>query len=179
MKDQTINSGHITLNQLVAIQVEATEKKLMQTIASIKQEDINQVPFEGSWTAAQVCEHVNLSVSGIIDTLKAPAEVTERSPDQYAQELKDLFLNFDLKFSAAPTLIPSDRAHDKKALVSTLAGTFESLVGIIQTEDLTGTFAGFKFPGMGPLTRLEWVYLTIYHTQKHIHQIKNIMKYVS
>jgi hypothetical protein len=178
MKDQTINSGHITLNQLVAIQVESTEKKLMQTIASIKQEDINQVPFEGSWTAGQVCEHVNLSVSGVINTLKAPAEVTERNPDQHAKELRDMFLNFNLKFSAAPAIIPSGVDHDKKALVDTLTNTFENLVDIIQAEDLTGTFAGFKFPGMGQLTRLEWVYLTIYHTQRHIHQIKNIMKYV-
>jgi hypothetical protein len=178
MKDQTINSGHITLNQLVTIQVDSIAKKLLQTITSIKQQDINQVPFEGSWTAGQVCEHVNLSVSGIINTLKAPAEVTERIPDQHAQELRDMFLNFDLKFTAAPTLMPEGMAHDKKKLANTLAGTFESLVGIIQTEDLTGTFAGFKFPGMGPLTRLEWVYLTIYHTQRHIHQIKNIMKYV-
>jgi hypothetical protein len=178
MKDQTINPGHITLNQLVTIQVESTEKKLMQTIASIKQKDINQVPFEGSWTAGQVCEHVNLSVSGVVETLKAPTEVTERSPDQYAKELKDMFLNFNLKFPSAPAIMPSGVDHDKKALVDVLTNTFENLVNIIQTEDLTGTFAGFKFPGMGQLTRLEWVYLTIYHTQRHIHQIKNIMKYV-
>ncbi|HMG10145.1 MAG TPA: DinB family protein [Mucilaginibacter sp.] len=178
MKDQTINPGHITLNQLVTIQVESTEKKLMQTIASIKQKDINQVPFEGSWTAGQVCEHVNLSVSGVINTLKAPVEVTERSPDQYAKELRDLFLNFDLKFPSAPALMPSGMDHDKKTLINTLTGTFEHLVDTIQTADLTGIFPGFKFPGMGQLTRLEWVYLTIYHTQKHIHQIKNIMKYV-
>ncbi|MDN5284497.1 MAG: DinB family protein [Mucilaginibacter sp.] len=177
MKDQAINTEHITLSELVTAQVESIKEKLIQTIALIKQDEINRTPFEGSWTAGQVGEHINLSVSGMIKTLSAPVNVTEREPDRYVKGIKDMFLNFNLKFSAAPGITPTDKHQDKETLINTLTNTFKGFINIVRAEDLTGTFPGVEFPGMGPLTRLEWVYLTIYHTQRHIHQLKEMKKF--
>jgi hypothetical protein len=177
MKDQTINTENISLSTLVAAQVESIKEKLIRTIVLIKQDEINRTPFKGSWTAGQVCEHVNLSVAGMIKTLTAPANVTEREPDRYVKGIKDMFLNFNLKFPAAPAIMPAGNYHDKEMLINMLTDTFKSFIGIVRAEDLTGTFPGAEFPGIGQLTRLEWVYLTIYHTQRHIHQLKDIKKY--
>jgi hypothetical protein len=176
MKDQAINTENLTLSTVVAAQVEAVKDKLLQTIKAVKQDEINLVPFAGSWTAGQVGEHINLSVSGMIDILSAPAQATVREPDQYVKGIKDMFLNFGLKFQAAQAIMPTAKHHDKETLISTLNNTFQKFIYIILSEDLTGTFPGTQFPGMGPLTRLEWVYLTIYHTQRHIHQVKDMRK---
>jgi hypothetical protein len=177
MKDQAINTEELSLSILVAAQIESIKEKLVLAITSIKLDKINHIPFEGSWTAGQVGEHINLSVSGMIDILSAPAKETEREPDQYVKNIRDMFLNFNLKFQAAQNITPTAKHHDKETLINTLNHTFQTFIDIIQAEDLTGTFPGALFPGIGPLTRLEWVYLTIYHTQRHIHQLKGMRKY--
>jgi hypothetical protein len=177
MKDQAINTENLTLSTVVTAQVESIKEKLIQTLAFIKQDEINRIPFKGSWTAGQVGEHINLSVSGMIKTLSAPANITEREPDRYVKGIKDMFLNFGLKFQAAQAIMPTAKHHDKETLINTLTDTFKSFINIVRAEDLTGTFPGIQFPGMGQLTRLEWVYLTIYHTQRHIHQLKEMRKY--
>ena len=176
MEAQAINTENLTLSTVVAAQVEAVKDKLLQTLKPVKQDEINHIPFAGSWTPGQVGEHINLSVSGMIDILGAPARATTREPDQYVKGIRDMFLNFRLKFQAAQNITPTAEHHDKIALITTLTDTFQKFIDIILSEDLTGTFPDAQFPGIGPLTRLEWVYLTIYHTQRHIHQLKEMRK---
>ncbi|WP_183561961.1 DinB family protein [Mucilaginibacter sp. SP1R1] len=162
------------LSQPLSVQLKSIADELVQTLRHVKQEHINQVPFTGSWTAGQLGEHVRLSVTGITGLLNGPTGDTNRSPDKYVQALKTMFLDFDLKFVAAPAITPADQFYDKGSLTEELAAAFESLMGITETKDLTDSCTAFEFPGMGYLTRLEWIYQTIYHTQRHTQQLNNI-----
>ena len=44
----------------------------------------------------------------------------------------------------------------------------------IRLLDLSATCLDFEMPGIGALTRLEWLWFYVWHTQRHLRQVKNI-----
>src|ERR1700744_2376376 len=92
----------------------ATAKdEFLKALDLFDQDNINTVPFEGSWTGGQVAEHILKSVSGILETLNSPSKPTERNPEEFVKPLGDAFLNMDIKFQSPDFIIPSDSPKDK------------------------------------------------------------------
>ncbi|SDE80797.1 DinB superfamily protein [Mucilaginibacter pineti] len=172
MKNTTLQTGVL---QQVAADVEATGAAFIKTILAIDPGDFNRIPFKGSWTAAQVAEHIRLSVTGTIAIFNAPVMATDRDPGQYIDAVKDIFLDFAAQYPSAAAIIPADKQYSKEALKNQLIAIFEELQQNILAKDLTETCLAAEIPGMGHLTRLEWTYLAVYHTQRHDHQIKKII----
>jgi hypothetical protein len=159
-----------------ALQTEITEvfDKLIAELASIPEEAINIVPYAGSWTAGQLAEHIFKSVSGVPEMLVGPVEPTTRPPDQYVQQLKTVFLNYELKMQAPVFVQPSNGPHGKEKYLISYQETKLALVQAAHELDLTATCKGFEFPTMGYLTRLEWLTFALVHTTRHLHQLKKI-----
>lgn len=148
--------------------------ELMELLSSFKQEQINSIPFEGSWTAGQVTQHIILYISGFIELLAGPVRETLRKPDEQVANLKAAFLNFDIKMKSPDFIIPAIQDYKKDELLSTLDHIKRNLNKAIEAADLTKTFIGFELPVLGFLTGLEIVHFISYHTQRHIHQLKSI-----
>jgi hypothetical protein len=172
MKDTTLQTGVL---QQVAADVEATLAAFIKTTLAIDPDNFNRVPVEGSWTTAQVAEHIRLSITGTIAIFNAPVTATYRDPGQYINAVKDIFLDFDARYPSAAAIVPADKSYSKEALKNELIAIFEELQQNIQTKDLTETCLAAEIPGIGHLTRLEWAYLAVYHAQRHDHQVKNIV----
>jgi hypothetical protein len=149
----------------------------MEALSGLDQEQINRVPFEGSWTAAQVGRHLSLSY-GVIDTLKGEVRPTDRYPAEKRAVIESLFLDFNTKLKSPDFIIPEDRDYDKEELISELKGQIAAIREMIQTLDLSMTCMSFVLPAFGEFTRLEWVYFAACHTQRHARQILNIARKV-
>jgi len=137
---------------------------------------VNKVPFEGSWTAGQLAEHLVLSNSGFLQVINGPVTETDKPADLMVETIKKDFLNFDVKYDSPKEIYPEDRAYSQSELLGNLK---QIRVGISEAAgnlDLTKTCSAYELPGYGFLTRLEAVYFVIYHTQRHIHQLKNIYR---
>ena len=63
--------------------------------------------------------------------------------------------------------------YDKEKLLQSFKKIQASIDNAIQTRDLSKTCAAFEIPVLGPLTGLEAVNFVIYHTKRHVHQLKN------
>jgi hypothetical protein len=153
-----------------------TSSELLQIIQSFDQEQFNTIPFEGSWTAGQTAEH--LLKSNISKLLHGNMEETERQPDEKIQKIKDIFLNFDIKMTAPGFNTPSIENQDKGKILASLTDAYKEAEEAAAALDLSETCLDFELPRLGRLTRLEWIYFMIFHTQRHIHQLKNIHKKV-
>ncbi len=71
-------------------------------------------------------------------------------------------------------IIPAEKNYEKDKLTKTLEN-FRSKINLaMETMDLSKTCLAFELPVLGFLTRLESIYFILYHTQRHIHQMKNI-----
>ena len=57
--------------ELIAI-YKSTMNKLGTALSSVKDEQFNEIPFEGSWTAAQVADHILKSQAGFDKILGWP-----------------------------------------------------------------------------------------------------------
>jgi hypothetical protein len=144
-----------------------TTSELVQVVSPFSETQINTIPFKGSWTAAQVAEHVTRSNTGIIKSLMTEGKLTGRGPGERVKELKKQFLNFGEKLQSPKFILPTQDIYQKEKVIADLKKSIEQLREISKTVDLS---EALNHPIFGDITRLELLHFVVYHTQRHIHQ---------
>jgi hypothetical protein len=157
--------------------VENTGSTLLQLLASFTEPQLNKVPFEGSWTAAQVAEHI--WKAGDCGVLYGPAAPVNRPPDEKTEAIRALFLNFDIKMTAPEIVRPGNNYHTIETALTNIDHTWKKLLTAAGTLELSEECSSFELPGFGPFTRYEWVQFINVHTQRHIRQLQNIQALIA
>ena len=155
-------------------EVNETIEKLLNEISAFEDKQLNVIPFEGSWTAGQVAQHLILSGSGFVRLINGPVENTERPPGQLIEKIKGIFLDFDNKMKSPNSIVPQAIPYKKDELLSAVKDIQSGANSAIDTLDLSKTCTRLKLPSLGSLTRLEALWFINYHTQRHIRQLQNI-----
>lgn len=150
---------------------EAATHSYLAIVSGLSQEEINTVPFPGSWTAAQVTEHLCKSDNAIINALTGPVYPTNRPPDAGVNGLRETFLNFDTKLPSPDFIIPENTPYDKAGLMKAFKAGREQIGNAIRSVDLT---TSCQMPIFGEPTRLELICFVIFHTRRHVNQLKHI-----
>ena len=156
----------------------ATTDKLMEQLSSLNEEQLNKVPFEGSWTAGQLGNHLYKSYN-ITDVLKGNVEETHRDPVAKLAEIEKTFKDFTIKMNSPEMVLPTTKHIEKKLLLSSLKERIEEQREAIKTMDLSKTCLDAEIPGGGPFTRQEWLGFNTIHTERHNYQLANIVKMVN
>lgn len=152
-----------------------TFHEVKKVLALFNNDNLNKVPFEGSWTAAQVAEHMILALSRSTALFTGPIAVTDRDPSEKIKIIEDIFLDMEKKFKSPEFILPSNDLHTKEELIATFDHIEKDLLAHTG-GDLTGTCTLFELPGMGHLTKDEWLHFYLAHTQRHTQQLKNILQ---
>jgi hypothetical protein len=162
-----------------------TSEKFIQTtndfvnvLESFDEQQFNERPFEKSWSAAQVGDHIFLSVKRLPLLFAGAATGEKRDHAAKIEMLRSVFLNFETKIDAPAFIIPSEEPYDKTELIRSLKESFTAIAEAIQQYDLTEEMAGSEFPRAGFLTRYEWIWFVIFHTERHTRQLREIKKLV-
>ncbi|MGK4569346.1 DinB family protein [Flavobacterium sp. 3HN19-14] len=153
-------------------------EELTQLIDSFSEENFNKIPFEGSWTAGQVAQHIKLSAGNVTSVLNGNTAATDRDPEEKIAQLRDLFMNFDTKMQSPVFIIPEFKKYKTEKFVTFFKNLEEDLSEAIENLDLSQTCLDFEIPGFGKLTRIELIAFVIFHTQRHIHQMRKISQKV-
>ena len=149
--------------------------ELLAMIEALSEPALNTVPFADSWTAAQLAAHVAKSNSSIAQALDMEAKKAERNPDERVPELKGIFLDFTIKFQSPDFIVPATGNYEKEILITKLKRSIERLKEQRTRVDLSGIIS---LPAFGEITKLELLYFVLYHTQRHTHQLKNIIQVI-
>jgi hypothetical protein len=152
--------------------------EFIQLLSSVSEDRLNAIPFENSWTAAQVGDHVVKFLSGVTQIKNLPTEKTMRHCNDFTEPLKMMFLNFNIKMKAPDFVYPDKQPLRKDLLIEKLLLVTKEILHLIMKENLSLLCKGAEFPSIGELTRLEWVYSGTYHTQRHTHQLKNVIHHL-
>ncbi|MEO8413452.1 MAG: DinB family protein [Ginsengibacter sp.] len=147
--------------------------ELLTNVVSTDATIINSVPFEDSWTIAQIATHVTKSNKAIVQGLNMEGTPAERNPEEEVPNLKKTFLDFTVKFKSPEFIVPEKRDYDEAAVMDTLKKSIEQLQDIRTKVNLT---AIITLPILGEVTKLELLHFVLYHTQRHIHQLKKTIK---
>ena len=146
--------------------------ELLAMIGALREPVLNTIPFTDSWTAAQLAAHVTKSNISIAQALDMEANKTERNADERALELKEIFLDFTIKFQSPQFIRPAQGMYEKEELIAKLKKSIEQLKEQRNKVNLSEILS---LPALGEITKLELLYFVLYHTQRHTHQLKNII----
>lgn len=161
----------------LAEQVADVKKDLLAVLNLFSDENINDTPFAGSWTAGKVAEHILKSAAGVAGALMGPTKTPDRDPEQFVKPISYAFLDFDVKMQSPDFILPSDEPKDKDYLIKALGKTFDDIEKVADSNDLTQICTTFEMPTIGHLSRSEFINFAIVHTKRHIHQLKNILSH--
>lgn len=150
----------------------ATADDFIQLVSSVSDSDFNAVPFPGSWTPAQVADHIIKATGGIPD---GRTEKASRAIDAFIPAIDAVFLNFEVKYESPDFVRPDSGPFRKSDILRTLEEIKENNIAIASKRDLSAVCLEFEMPGMGCLTRYEWIRFFTVHTQRHIRQLKGML----
>jgi len=160
------------MSENIASQINETNQNLFAQLDSFDEQMLNKVPYADSWTAAQVANHLTKSDRFINQLLNGPTRSTSRPPDQYIKKLSDIFLNFESKMKSPDMIVPDDRIFGKPELVNDIKSIRAQVLESASKVDLALTTT-VDSP-LGESTLLEILHFHLYHTKRHLHQLKKI-----
>ncbi|MFC7522899.1 DinB family protein [Parapedobacter sp. GCM10030251] len=150
--------------------------ELTSVLSSLDENELNAVPFPGSWTAGQVGDHLRQSYN-VVECLTGHTKPTTRDPGAYITPLSEQFLNFEIKMQSPEFILPSQESLDKNLLLNSLASRTTAILHFAESNaDMTLTCLDFELPTLGALTRMEWLNFVLVHTLRHNHQLANIIR---
>lgn len=152
--------------------IDAASAEFFKIASSVDERIMNIVPFEDSWTIAQLATHVKKSNRAIAQGLQMNGTSCERDADERTEELKEIFLNFRAKYQSPDFIIPEKKEYKKELVIEQLKNSIEQLKELRSKTNLAEII---NLPVFGEITKLEILFFVLYHTQRHLHQLKNIL----
>ena len=150
--------------------------QLFTALTSLDEYELNTVPFRGSWTAAQVGDHLCKSYD-VMACLTGTVGITTRDPETYIEPLSAQFLNFEIRMQSPDFILPQEAPISKDKLVRELGTRTTAILAFAASNaDMTLTCLDFELPNLGTLTRVEWLNFILVHTLRHNHQLANIVQ---
>ena len=156
-------------------QLGETTNEMLQLVSSFNEEEMNSMPFKDSWTAAQVAEHVTKSNASMIRSLSEEGKTSSRNIDEGVPKLKEIFLDFTSKLQSPKFILPTRDTYSKEIVVADLKNSIEQIKKLSNTINLSEIVNHRVF---GEITKFEILHFVVYHTQRHIYQLKNIFQRV-
>lgn len=149
---------------------------LIETVTEVPDSKFNTQPEEGSWSVAQVVEHLYRSEFGIPKLFQGETQKDiDRAPDAYIEQMRKQFLESDRKMEASGIILPTEEEKSKEELIAKFELNRTKITELIGKLDPDELCLMFKHPIFGYLTRQEWAHFNIIHTQRHLGQIQRIL----
>lgn len=153
--------------------IQNSTRELVQVLRGFSAEQFNRKPLNGAWTQGQVAEHILLLDIRINRILKGEIKAADRPADKKIESINAFFSDLERKLSSPEGIIPSDTIKDPYALTEKINLQRQQLVWTVKTVDLEAICLSFVLDGFGEMSRLEWIYFDIYHSDRHAKQLRN------
>jgi hypothetical protein len=168
--------AHTLNNEKLFIALDKEFSEVINLISSANEKEINIIPFENSWTAGQLVSHITKSNKAIAQALDMEGKPCDRDPASRIEKIKKIFLDFSVKFKSPEFIVPADGPFKKDILINNYRSSCDQIKERRNKVDLTEIIS---LPAFGEVTKFEILYFVVFHTQRHIRQLKNILKIVN
>jgi hypothetical protein len=163
------------MNQELLTRFDAATQHLLQQLGSLSEDQLNTVPFEGSWTPGQLGDHLYKSYD-VMAILNGNVQDTHRDPTEKLVEIENTFKDYTIKMDSPEPILPTTKHINKDRLLAGLKERMQPQRQAIQTLDLSKTCLDFEFPANGgTFTRHEWLEFNAIHTERHNHQLERMI----
>jgi DinB superfamily len=142
------------------------------TFSAFEESRINTQPARGRWTPAQVATHIILATDGVPDQ---STKESDREVDSLLPRIRPWWEDLSQKFKSPEGLQPDDHPKAKEFIMDELARVRKKDMDILASQDLTLICMTIELPGVGYLTRYEWLWFIEMHLKRHTFQLKNML----
>ena len=158
------------------MQIDRTFEELVNLVLPVDEDRMNRLPFPGSWTMGQLATHVTKSNNAIAQALDMKGSRADRPADQRVEQLRAMFLDFSTQFQSPDFITPEDRPYYRDAVIRDLRGSIARLREKRMEADLAEVISLKVF---SEISKLELLYFVLFHTQRHLRQLKNLIRHVN
>jgi hypothetical protein len=145
--------------------------EIAELMSAVEERNVNTVPYEGSWTSPQLLRHLTRSMIGMNRAMQASGKPADRDPGERIEQLRGIFLDFSKTFNRPDFTAPEVRDYQKEQAVEEFKRAFDKLSESARHANLNELV---DLPPLGPITKLEILHFVLYHTQRHLHQMRKI-----
>jgi hypothetical protein len=156
-------------------EIEMTVSQIVNMISLLNNNRLNEIPYEHSWTAGQLCNHIIKSTVGVVQTMKTDGKITNRNSREKITELKNIFLDVSNKFQSPDEIVPDNGPYEKHKIIDDLTKCLKDLNFYSTNTDLSEEVDGGP---LGSITKYELLHFVLYHSQRHLRQMKRIYEAV-
>lgn len=146
---------------------------IWESVNGLTDDQLNQVVEEGTWSIAQVLEHLYLIEQLVVDGIQKKLKEEE---DKIVK-LRPVHLTVDrsIKVQAPPALVPTNNFQTMEQLKNKLSQSRKSLLLLLDpvNEEVLAKKA-MHHPVFGELSLVQWISFVGFHEQRHLSQIEEI-----
>ncbi|MEP7166091.1 MAG: DinB family protein [Ferruginibacter sp.] len=140
-------------------------------VSSLDENEINTVPYKDSWTTGQLLRHVTKSTNGMAKAMIMESKPAGRAPGEKILHLQKAFLDFTTKMKSPDFIVPEEGPYGKQDSINEINRSFEQFKDNTDKANLHDMVEGLP---LGEITKLEILHFVLYHTQRHLQQLKKI-----
>lgn len=149
---------------------------LKSTLDGVDNHLYTVAPAEGKWSIQLILDHLAITEAVIVNLSKGPSTETDREPTANVLKVKTAFNDHQKVYPNPKPVSPTGQSKSATEFLTAIEETRHRLLQDIKEHGAYQILDLFAHPLTGKMTRLEWLYFNIYHTERHIHQIKMIQQ---
>ena len=153
--------------------IDSLSLELLDLVNPLNEKTINAVPFKDSWTAAQLLSHVTKSTKSITQAFSLESKKVNRDPGEGIEKIRAMFLDYKKKYNSPDFILPKQDSYEKDVVINDYKNSVAMLKKVSAEVDLT---EAISHPAFGEVTKYELLHFVEVHTQRHIHELKKIIK---
>lgn len=159
--------------QSVKRELDRDTENILACLNGIADNTMMLIPSKGSWSLMECFEHVHALEKLLNGIFQGPVEHTQRDASLKAEQIWEVFNNDNRKLNAPEPIAPRASFKNREVLEKALAANREQLIALAEQgpDELCMAFGHHYF---GNMTRLEWLYFCLYHSERHLRQAERI-----
>ncbi|ASZ14380.1 DinB family protein [Chitinophaga pendula] len=163
-----------TLSQLQEA-LDNNTRLFLDILDTISPERIHQRPPQSDWSIMECAEHVMMIEEDIANTLHGPVRpIANRAPDSKLPQIQASLLEFTQRLRVVRPVRPEDNHPDIRTFSEAFRHNRNKIKAALADGNLDDECTGHEHPIFGMLTKKEWAYFLIFHTERHLQQINRL-----
>lgn len=156
-------------------EIEDAYSDFEHTLALFSDQQLNTVPFEGSWTGGQVVDHIIKATADIPD---GHTKQVDRAYNGLIGPELEVFSDDTIRMKSPDFMVPEGGPFTVSRLLDDLRRIKTRHLESVGRQDLHALCLDFELPHTGFLTRYEWLKFFACHVQRHLRQLKRMQEKV-
>jgi hypothetical protein len=146
---------------------------IADALEKIPQDLFTIQPEPNVWSPRDIAEHLIQLDSATVFILKGKTHPEEgRDPAVVLERVSTDFGDFEKKFSTFGPGIPKGVLENREETIEKFRKTRSTLTRILEKEELDRVCEAFEHGIFGFLTRVEWGWFVVIHSDRHLNQIQ-------